>query len=71
MKKFKVGNKIILIDTSRTTELFNDAKIGDTGTVTEVNDDGTFRVSLDKSSNKIGWWYQDGMVKLQEVKQNG
>ena len=68
---FQIGDKVKLYKLNRNanTRYLDNARSGDTGIVTELANDNTIRISLDKSKDKFGWWYEcREVIKLMENK---
>ena len=64
-RKFKVGDKVKVVDVKQISSWTDDVKVGYVGVVIEVNvnvEDTPYKVKLDKCYN--GWWFTDKCIEL-------
>ena len=59
--KFKVGDKVKVVDVKQFSSWTHDVKVGYVGVVIEV-DEGFYKVKLDKCYK--GWWFTDKRIEL-------
>ena len=67
MSKFKVGDKVKVVDIEQISQWTNDIKVGYVGVVIEVDkfdEEKPYKVKLDKCYN--GWWFTESDLELVE-----
>ena len=65
MSKFKVGDKVKVVDIEQISQWTNGIKVGYVGVVIEVDkfdEEKPYKVKLDKCYN--GWWFTDKCIEL-------
>ena len=67
MSKFKVGDKVRVVDGGHISAFTNDVKVGYTGIINLVDNDDNYnpyRVKFDELGVRNGWWFTDECIEL-------
>ena len=65
--KFKVGDKVKVVDTEQISQWTKDIEVGYVGVVVDVNvnvEDTPYQVNFNETDNKNCWWFTDKCIEL-------
>ena len=64
--KFKVGDKVRVVDIDYISDYTDDVKVGDIGTVINIKGGGVenYQVNFKETDGKYCWWFTDNCIEL-------
>ncbi len=64
--KFKVGDKVKVVNTEYISTYTRDVKVGDIGTLIHINEGNVepYRVNFDENGDRDCWWFTDKCIEL-------
>ena len=68
MSKFKIGDKVKVVDDDYISIYTHNVAFGDVGVIINIGDDGEdqYQVNFNKNDDQNCWWFTDKCIELVE-----